>query len=130
MRRGALLAVCLVACLPALAQDPLSGGYRPLGEPVQPDDPAPLQVQARDTGWMAYFQGEGLALARVDAQTLSRAFPFVGEGAGLVCGAADDFMLCRVAPGTVFPRDGFRAQTGYFSILRDAGLFELERVSP
>ncbi|MDH5823435.1 hypothetical protein QFW77_10600 [Luteimonas sp. RD2P54] len=133
MTRAGVLALAVIACIAlpsASASDRLSGRYRPLGDPSAPAGEAgQLRVEPiPGGGWRAWFRGQPLELVRATPDQMAGLFPGVGAGRGLECGLSAAFLLCRVEPGTYFPRDGFQSGSGYFSVLADAGLFELERV--
>ncbi len=131
-RRAAWL-VCTVACLAAGhagAADWLSGAYRPaqaeLDQARAP--PAQLLVAASGDGWLARFDGRDRTLEPVSAATLADLFPGLGADAQLQCGRSAGMMLCHVRPGTSLEREGFVSGSGYFSVIADAGLFELEKL--
>lgn len=136
MRRRAvacLLPAALLCAGVAAAQEPdgLSGNYRPVGEDVVPGDDdrrAGLRVTREGDGWRAWFAGQPKRLDVASPDQMAGLFPGVGESRSLRCGWSEEFMLCRVAPGTFFPRQGFRIDSGYFSVIAGGGLYELERV--
>lgn len=128
---------CLLAALlhpgaaPAQEPDGLSGDYRPVGEEAVSGDGAGsvgLRVMREGNGWRAWFAGQPKRLELASPDQMAGLFPGVGESRGLRCGWSEEFVLCRVAPGTFFPRQGFRIDSGYFSVIAGAGLYELERV--
>ncbi|WP_407351890.1 hypothetical protein [Luteimonas sp. R10] len=135
--RHAVAVACLVAALlrlgAATAQEPdgLSGNYRPVGEEAVSGDGAGgvgLRVVREGNGWRAWFAGQPKRLEVASPDQMAGLFPGVGESRGLRCGWSEEFVLCRVTPGTFFPRQGFRIDSGYFSVIAGAGLYELERV--
>lgn len=135
MRHAApcLLSAALLCAGVASAQDPdgLSGDYRPVGEEAVSGDGARsvgLRVIREGDGWRAWFAGQPKRLEAASPDQMAGLFPGVGESRGLRCGFSEEFVLCRVAPGTFFPRQGFRIDSGYFSVIAGGGLYELERV--
>lgn len=128
-----LLLVSLLGLGSAQAQDAddLSGDYRPIGEEAVSGDNAHragLRVIREGDGWRAWFAGQPKRLEAASFDQMAGLFPGVGESRGLRCGVSEEFVLCRVAPGTFFPRQGFRIDSGYFSVIAGSGLYELERV--
>ena len=89
---------------------------------------AQLTVRAEGRGWLAMFQGEGLALLPLAGFEQAGLFPGVPAAAGLRCASSAAFLLCRVAPGTELPDKGFTSRTGWFMAFSDRQIFDMERV--
>lgn len=131
MSRGVVLALsALVLALGAGAAqaDGLSGTYRPAGDTGSLPAGAQLAVRAEGRGWLAMFQGEGLALLPLAGFEQAGLFPGVPAAAGLQCASSAAFLLCRVAPGTELPDKGFTSRTGWFMAFSDRQIFDMERV--
>ncbi|HVI59199.1 MAG TPA: hypothetical protein VM619_10065 [Luteimonas sp.] len=122
---AALFAVALCAATPAAAADLLSGSYRPVGEQVAPEAPAPLRVQATGDGWIAWFEGQARPMQEMGDAGLSKLFPRGGRD--VQCGATAALVFCHVAPGTPLPDSDALSSTGYFTADADGGIYELER---
>ncbi len=131
MSRGVVLALsALVLALGAGAAqaDGISGTYRPAGDTGSLPAGAQLTVRAEGRGWLAMFQGEGLALLPLAGFEQAGLFPGVPATAGLRCASSAAFLLCRVAPGTALPDKGFTSRTGWFMAFSDRQIFDMERV--
>ncbi|WP_394004634.1 hypothetical protein ACF3M1_05685 [Luteimonas sp. WGS1318] len=129
-RRAVLVLSALILALGAGAAqaDGLSGTYRPAGDAGTMPAGAQLTVRAEGRGWLAMFQGEGLALLPLAGFEQAGLFPGVPAGAGLQCASSAAFVLCRVAPGTELPDKGFTSRTGWFMAFSDRQIFDMERV--
>ena len=129
-RRAAALASALALALVAggAKADDLSGTYRPAGDANSLPAGAQLTVRAEGRGWLAMFQGEGLALLPLAGFEQAGLFPGVPAAAGLRCASSAAFILCRVAPGTALPDKGFVSQTGWFMAFSDRQIFDMQRV--
>ena len=123
---AALLALAAVA--PARAADLLSGSYRPAGEQVAPDAPAPLRVEAGNGGWTAWFEGEPQPMQEMGWAGLAKLFPGLSGGHDIQCGATGKLVFCHVAPGTPLPESDAVSSTGYFTADTNGGVYELERL--
>ncbi|MBB3343529.1 hypothetical protein [Luteimonas sp. RC10] len=111
------------------AADGLSGTYRPVDEdPATSPADAQLTLRAEGRGWLAMFRGEGLAMLPLSGREQAALFPGVAPEAGLQCASSSAFLMCRVAPGTVFPDQKFTSTTGYFSAFSDTQIHELQRI--
>lgn len=129
--RSVRWAVCaaLLCVGAAQAADALSGRYRPAGgEGAALPAGTELTVRAEGRGWLAMFEGEGLALLPLAGFEQAGLFPGVPAEAGLQCASSAAFLLCRVAPGTELPDKGFTSQTGWFMAFTDRQIFDMERI--
>ena len=127
-RRAAALASALALVAGGAKADDLSGTYRPAGDADSLPAGAQLTVRAEGRGWLAMFQGEGLALLPLAGFEQAGLFPGVPDTAGLRCASSAAFLLCRVAPGTALPDKGFTSRTGWFMAFSDRQIFDMERV--
>ncbi|MGV8930604.1 MAG: hypothetical protein ACOH1R_00615 [Luteimonas sp.] len=114
----------------ANATDWLSGAYRPVQAADSKhgaDAPLPLLVARQGNGWLARFDGQDRRLEPVPVDELAELLPGINADADLQCAASASMMLCHVKPGTVLEGEGFTSSSGYFSVIVDAGVFELEK---
>jgi hypothetical protein len=123
-----VVSLALAAIGPARAADLLSGSYRPLGEPVPTDAPAPLRIEAGNGGWTAWFEGQPQPMQEMGWAGLAKLFPGVAGGNDIQCGATGRLVFCHVAPGTPLPDSDAVSSTGYFTADADGGVYELERL--
>lgn len=132
-RRRACVAAGLLALLAgagaAMAQDALSGRYRPAD---RLDDPSgELTVTAAADGWSAEFGGVPQQLLPLPGDAVAALYPDVPADAGLGCAGTAQLVLCTVRPGTRVALEGeagFVSRTGYFAKLGDGSRFELVRL--
>ena len=112
----------------AAAADLLSGSYRPVGEQVAPNAPAPLRVEAGNGGWTAWFDGQPQPMQEMGWAGLAKLFPNVSGGHEIQCGATGRLVFCHVPRGTPLPESDAVSSTGYFTADANGGVYELERL--